>query len=103
VAIAAARRVVFCIPYSQLGGKCSAHSITCAVIRQNICLWGTSRGSHPMGVGNDIAFAPTLQIAPASTFPVFMLVIYDWPRDHPIAYQVVLSISIWGWCVLELR
>lgn len=43
------------------------------------------------------------QIAPASTLPVLVLVIYDWPRDRPNAYQAVLSISIWGWCVLESR
>jgi hypothetical protein len=43
------------------------------------------------------------QIAPASTLPVLILVIYDWPRDRPNAYQAVLSTSIWGWCVLNFR
>lgn len=44
-----------------------------------------------------------LKIAPACTLPIFVLVIYDWPRDRPNAYQVVLAISIWGWYVLEFR
>ena len=44
-----------------------------------------------------------LQIAPAATLPVLVLVIFDWPRDRPNAYQAVLAISIWSWCVLELR
>ena len=41
-----------------------------------------------------------LQIAPACTLPIFVLVIYDWPRDRPNAYQIILAISIWGWYVL---
>jgi hypothetical protein len=48
-----------------------------------------------------VAFSLTaLQIAPACTLPVLALVIYDWPRDRPNAYQVVLAVSIWSWWVL---
>ncbi|KAI0296554.1 hypothetical protein B0F90DRAFT_1636279 [Multifurca ochricompacta] len=36
-------------------------------------------------------------VAPACIFPVLVLVIYDWPRDRPITYQIILSISIWCW------
>lgn len=41
-------------------------------------------------------------IAPACTFPVLVLVIYDWPRDRPISYQIVLSIAVWGWGIYAL-
>ncbi|KAI0246901.1 hypothetical protein BJV78DRAFT_91293 [Lactifluus subvellereus] len=41
-------------------------------------------------------------IAPACIFPIPVLVIYDWPRDRPNAYQVVLAISIWCWGVYQL-
>ncbi|KAI9455208.1 hypothetical protein F5148DRAFT_1277243 [Russula earlei] len=41
-------------------------------------------------------------VSPASTVPVLVLVIYDWPRDRSNAYQVVLAISIWCWGVYQL-
>jgi hypothetical protein len=41
ITIAAARDVVFPIPYRKLGCKYGAHSTACCIIRQNICLWGT--------------------------------------------------------------
>jgi osomolarity two-component system sensor histidine kinase SLN1 len=41
-------------------------------------------------------------IAPACTFPVLVLVIYDWPRDRPNAYQVVLAIATWSWAIYIL-
>ncbi|KAI9458429.1 hypothetical protein BJY52DRAFT_430616 [Lactarius psammicola] len=41
-------------------------------------------------------------IAPACTLPVLPVVIYDWPRDRPKVYQVILSISIWCWGCYQL-
>ncbi|KAF8270639.1 hypothetical protein EI94DRAFT_1770739 [Lactarius quietus] len=37
-------------------------------------------------------------IAPVCTFVVLPVVIYDWPRDRPNLYQLIISISIWCWC-----
>lgn len=41
-------------------------------------------------------------IAPACTFAVLPVVIYDWPRDRPNVYQVIISISIWCWGCYEI-
>ncbi|KAH9958812.1 hypothetical protein BC827DRAFT_1135669 [Russula dissimulans] len=41
-------------------------------------------------------------IAPACTIPVPVLVMYDWPRDRPNAYQLVLAVAIWCWGVYQL-
>ncbi|KIP07108.1 hypothetical protein PHLGIDRAFT_30145 [Phlebiopsis gigantea 11061_1 CR5-6] len=36
-------------------------------------------------------------IAPAFTFPLFLMVLYDLPRDHNWIYQTLLTISTWMW------
>ena len=41
-------------------------------------------------------------VMPVLTFPLIVLVIYDWPRDRNITYQIALSISTWSWGVYQL-
>ncbi|KIP07109.1 hypothetical protein PHLGIDRAFT_71543 [Phlebiopsis gigantea 11061_1 CR5-6] len=41
-------------------------------------------------------------VMPVLTFPLIILVIYDWPRDRNITYQIALSISTWSWGVYQL-
>ncbi|KAI0042739.1 hypothetical protein FA95DRAFT_1598309 [Auriscalpium vulgare] len=41
-------------------------------------------------------------IAPAFTFPLLLMIMYDWPRDRPNSYQVVLSIAIWMWGLYQV-
>ncbi|KAG1795079.1 Tco5, signal transduction HAMP domain histidine kinase [Suillus plorans] len=39
---------------------------------------------------------------PAHTIPLLMLVIFDFPRDCRIPYQLLLMISTWSWCLYEI-
>lgn len=39
---------------------------------------------------------------PAHTIPLFFLVVFDFPRDRPIPYQLLLMISTWSWCLYEV-
>ncbi|KAG2144351.1 Tco5, signal transduction HAMP domain histidine kinase [Suillus clintonianus] len=39
---------------------------------------------------------------PAHTIPLLFLVIFDFPRDRPIPYQLLLMISTWSWCLYEI-
>jgi hypothetical protein len=32
------------------------------------------------------------------TLPVLFMVMYDWPRDRPVFYQIYLSVQVWSWC-----
>ena len=36
-------------------------------------------------------------VAPALTLPIICMVMYDFPRDRPNTYQVVLCLSTWSW------
>ncbi|KAF8645083.1 hypothetical protein AX16_008141 [Volvariella volvacea WC 439] len=36
-------------------------------------------------------------VAPALSFPIGLMVIFDWPRDRPMLYQTVLLFSAWCW------
>ncbi|CAL1717262.1 unnamed protein product [Somion occarium] len=36
-------------------------------------------------------------LAPALTFPIVPMVLWDWPRDRPTIYQIFLAISTWQW------
>jgi osomolarity two-component system sensor histidine kinase SLN1 len=29
-------------------------------------------------------------------------VIYDWPRDHPILYQIYIAVSVWAWSLYQV-
>ncbi|KAG1850910.1 Tco5, signal transduction HAMP domain histidine kinase [Suillus subluteus] len=39
---------------------------------------------------------------PAHTIPLLFLVIFDFPLDRPIPYQLLLMISTWSWCLYEI-
>ncbi|KAG1737208.1 Tco5, signal transduction HAMP domain histidine kinase [Suillus lakei] len=39
---------------------------------------------------------------PAHTIPLLFLVVFDFPRDRPIPYQLLLMISTWSWCLYEI-
>ncbi|KAI1791886.1 hypothetical protein LXA43DRAFT_888392 [Ganoderma leucocontextum] len=41
-------------------------------------------------------------VAPAFSFIIPPMVIYDWPRDRTVIYQVVLVISVWIWSVYQI-
>ncbi|KAF8628700.1 hypothetical protein AX17_005923 [Amanita inopinata Kibby_2008] len=41
-------------------------------------------------------------IAPVLSIPITFMVIYDWPRDRPILYQLVLIVSIWIWSFYQI-
>ncbi|OBZ73876.1 hypothetical protein A0H81_06404 [Grifola frondosa] len=59
-----------------------------------------------------IAFVPTpvvlmdkiffYGLAPALTFPIIPMVMYDWPRDRRILYQIFLVTSVWIWSVYQV-
>ncbi|TFY68845.1 hypothetical protein EVJ58_g762 [Rhodofomes roseus] len=36
-------------------------------------------------------------IAPAATFPIFVFVMFDFPRDRPTLYQCWVTFAIWQW------
>ena len=42
------------------------------------------------------------QFTPALTFPLFFMVVYDWPRDRPYIYQVYLAFSTWSWSCYQI-
>ncbi|KAA1470157.1 hypothetical protein DENSPDRAFT_774313 [Dentipellis sp. KUC8613] len=41
-------------------------------------------------------------VAPALTFPILFMIIYDWPRDWPNVYQIVLTVSVWSWSLYQV-
>ncbi|TFY66934.1 hypothetical protein EVG20_g4155 [Dentipellis fragilis] len=41
-------------------------------------------------------------VAPALTFPILFMVIYDLPRDWPNVYQIVLTFSVWSWSLYQV-
>lgn len=41
-------------------------------------------------------------IAPAFTFPILFMVLWDFPRDRSWVYQIVLTISTWMWGVFQI-
>lgn len=43
-----------------------------------------------------------LQVAPFFTFPLFFMVVYDFPRDRPWLYQIYLTFSTWVWSVYQI-
>ncbi|KAJ4475940.1 hypothetical protein C8J55DRAFT_122199 [Lentinula edodes] len=36
-------------------------------------------------------------IAPAFTVPIFVMIMYNWPRDHRVLYQFFVVFSLWMW------
>ena len=41
-------------------------------------------------------------VTPVLTFPIIVMVIYDWPRDRPVFYQIWLSCATWLWGIYQL-
>ncbi|KAH9930211.1 uncharacterized protein B0H18DRAFT_1116910 [Fomitopsis serialis] len=41
-------------------------------------------------------------VAPALTFPVFVFVMYDFPRDRPTFYQCWVTVAIWQWALYNI-
>ncbi|KAJ7580150.1 hypothetical protein C8J56DRAFT_962344 [Mycena floridula] len=41
-------------------------------------------------------------IAPCLSFPIIFMIIYNWPRDHPVVYQVTLTCSVWIWPLYQV-
>ncbi|KAH9057453.1 hypothetical protein EDB87DRAFT_1565234 [Lactarius vividus] len=72
-------------------------------MRKSLAIWSTLFLLVTWAVNAALVVGPVLLIdkiflygiAPACTLPVLPIVIYDWPRDRPIVYQVLLSMSIW--------
>ena len=77
---------------------------------QNLALWSSAFLIVNWAFG--VAFVPrplTLAdkifywgLAPVSSFIVPPMVIYDWPRDKSMIYQVVLVFSIWVWSIYQI-
>ncbi|KAJ3889943.1 hypothetical protein GG344DRAFT_50604 [Lentinula edodes] len=40
-------------------------------------------------------------IAPAFTVPIFVMIMYNWPRDHRLLYQFFVVFSLWMWYVYD--
>ncbi|KAJ7656255.1 hypothetical protein DFH06DRAFT_468406 [Mycena polygramma] len=57
---------------------------------------GCAFASRPRVLMDDIFL---YGIASAFTVPVIFMVVYDWPRDHIIPYQLFLGISLWMWAI----
>ncbi|RPD57168.1 hypothetical protein L227DRAFT_565479 [Lentinus tigrinus ALCF2SS1-6] len=41
-------------------------------------------------------------LAPALSFAIPPMVVYDWPRDRNVIYQIVLVFAIWTWSVYQI-
>ncbi|KAH9893343.1 hypothetical protein C8Q73DRAFT_746102 [Cubamyces lactineus] len=41
-------------------------------------------------------------LTPSLSFVILPMVIYDWPRDRNIIYQIVLVFSIWIWSIYQI-
>lgn len=42
------------------------------------------------------------QVAPAFSFPIFFMVLWDFPRDRPWIYQTVLTFSAWQYAIYQI-
>lgn len=38
-------------------------------------------------------------MAPGLTLPVFVMIMYSWPRDRPVLYQCYIALALWMWYV----
>ncbi|KAI0091448.1 hypothetical protein BDY19DRAFT_983786 [Irpex rosettiformis] len=63
--------------------------------------WALAAGviPHPADTSDTVFY---YAVAPALTFPVFFMVVYDFPRDRPILYQIFLTFSTWMWSIYQL-
>jgi len=79
-------------------------------LRKNLAVWSASFYIVNWAFGIGFAQTPLVLadkiffygVAPAFSFPIMVMVMFDWPRDRPNLYQFFLSIStwIWGWYTL---
>ena len=44
----------------------------------------------------------TRQFAPVFAFPIFFMVLWDFPRDRPILYQIILTIATWQYAIYQV-
>ncbi|PIL24591.1 hypothetical protein GSI_12475 [Ganoderma sinense ZZ0214-1] len=79
-------------------------------LRKNLALWssaflivnwafGIGFISRPFVLSDKIFL---YGIAPAFSFAIAPMVIYDWPRDRTFIYQIILVISVWIWSVYQI-
>jgi osomolarity two-component system, sensor histidine kinase SLN1 len=63
--------------------------------------WALATGviPHPADTSDKVFY---YAVAPAFTFPLFFMVVYDFPRDRPMLYQTFLTVSTWMWGTYQL-
>ncbi|OSD04719.1 hypothetical protein PYCCODRAFT_1363220 [Trametes coccinea BRFM310] len=79
-------------------------------LRKNLAVWSSAFLIVNWAFG--IAFTPRpftiadrvfiYGIAPAFSFAITPMVIYDWPRDRNTVYQCVLVFSTWMWSIFQI-
>ncbi|KAI0701497.1 hypothetical protein BC835DRAFT_1322983 [Cytidiella melzeri] len=79
-------------------------------LRKPIAIW--SAGFYIINWIISVAFIPKpilpadkiflWGIAPAFTFPLFFMIVYDFPRNRRVLYQVFLTMSTWMWSIYLL-
>ncbi|KAK7685740.1 hypothetical protein QCA50_011086 [Cerrena zonata] len=79
-------------------------------LRKNIAIW--SAIFYIVNWALAVAFIPRpvvaadqafyYAVAPVLSFPVFFMILWDWPRDHPIFYQIWVGLSTWQWGLYNL-
>lgn len=79
-------------------------------LRKNLAVWSalfyilnwvlaTAFEPRPIPLADIIYY---YALMPILTFPLIIMVIFDWPRDRPILYQIFLSCSTWFWGIYQL-
>lgn len=84
------------------------HCASCG--KQNLALWSSAFLIVNWAFGIGFVPRPLLLadkiflygIAPAFSFIIPPMVIYDWPRDRTVIYQVILVISVWIWSLYQV-
>ncbi|RPD73184.1 hypothetical protein L226DRAFT_466050 [Lentinus tigrinus ALCF2SS1-7] len=79
-------------------------------LRKNLALWSSSFlvVNWAFGVGfvpRPLTLADKIflyGLAPALSFAIPPMVVYDWPRDRNVIYQIVLVFAIWTWSVYQI-
>ncbi|GBE86745.1 hypothetical protein SCP_0906260 [Sparassis crispa] len=79
-------------------------------LRKNLALWSSAFliVNWALGIGfiaKPIVLADQIfyyGVAPALTFPILPMVMYDLPRDNTIFYQIFLVFSTWSWALYSL-
>lgn len=80
-------------------------------LRKSLALWAA--GFYIVNWALAVAFTPRhpgnlpdilfyYAISPVFTFPLFFMVVYDFPRDRPVFYQMYLTFSTWMWSVFQV-